>query len=104
MSDNNDDYIPRAAGCNVAISFFEGEPDPVLVLGWRTVDDKPDVQVAFLPDDLEQMLPVIIGAVIRARTVMEVTTIYPEQREEIVKNLMFRWAGVIVEEEGGEEG
>ena len=101
MSDNNDEFISRAEGCNVVITFFEGEPDPVLVLGWRIVEG-PDIKVAFLPDDLEQMLPVIIGAVIRARTVMEVTTIYPERREEIVKNLMFRWGGLIVEDEGGE--
>jgi hypothetical protein len=40
-----------------------------------------------------------MGGCIRARVIQEMITIYPEKRDEIIKNIMFRWTGTIVEDE-----
>ena len=98
----SEDFIAKVTGCNIGISFFEGEPEPVIVLGWQPFEGEP-IQVAISPEDLEAAMMPFLGACIRARVVQEMVTIYPEQREEIIKNIMFRWAGAIVEEtENGE--
>lgn len=96
----SDEFIAKITGCNISISFFEGEPEPVIVLTWHPLDSD-DILMAISPENLEAMLPAITGAMIRARVVAEMTTIYPEKREEILQNIMFRWAGQIVEEDDG---
>jgi hypothetical protein len=101
MDDAPDEYIAKVIGCNIGISFFEGELEPVIVLVLHPVEGQ-DIQVALAPDHLEGMLPEFIGACIRARVVAEMVTIYPEQRDEIIQNLMFRWTGTIVEDTNGE--
>jgi hypothetical protein len=90
--------VPLATGANFGISFFEGHRDPVVVLTFPVQGTNP-VQVGMTAEDLESILPIMVGAVIRSRVVTEMITTYPEQREEIVKNLMFRWTGTIVEEQ-----
>ena len=96
--DTPEEFIPKVSGCNVGISFFEGELEPVVVLTFRPVEGE-DISVALSAEDLEGMLPVVIGACIRTRTVTEMVTIYPEQREEIIQNLMFRWTGTLIMDE-----
>lgn len=96
--DAPEQYIAKVAGANIGISFFEGEPDPVIVLTLHPVEGK-DISVALTPDHLEGMMPQFIGACIRARTVVELITTYPEKRDEIIQNLMFRWTGTIVEDD-----
>ena len=98
-----DDFIAKVMGANIGISFFEGEPDPVIVLTFHPVEGQ-DVSVAMTPDNLEGLMPQFIGACIRARTVVEMITTYPEKRDEIIQNLMFRWTGTIVEGDEGGEG
>lgn len=96
MDETPEEYIAKVIGANIGISFFEGEPDPVIVLTFHPVDGQ-DVAVAMTPDNLEGLMPQFIGACIRARTVVEMITTYPEKRDEIIQNLMFRWTGTIVE-------
>jgi hypothetical protein len=99
--DTPDDFIAKVTGCLVGISFFEGELEPVIVLTWHPMEGD-DISVAISPEHLEGMMPEFIGACIRARTVAEMTTTYPEKRDEIIQNLMFRWTGTIVEDTNGE--
>jgi hypothetical protein len=94
----DEEFIPKVSGANIGISFFEGELEPVIVLTFHPVDGPP-VNVAISPQDLESCMPAFIGAAIRARTVQELVTIYPEKREEMIKNIMFRWTGTIVGDE-----
>jgi len=101
MDDTPDELIPKVFGCGLGISFFEGELEPVIVLSFHAVEGQ-DISVALSPEHLEGMLPEFIGACIRARTVAEMTTTYPEKRDEIIQNLMFRWTGTIVEDTNGE--
>lgn len=75
--------------------------EPVIVLSWHPVDGE-DLHVAITPEDLETCLPAFIGGCIRARVVQELVTIYPERRDELIKNIMFRWTGTIVED--GDDG
>ena len=102
MDEVPEEFIAKVLGCNIAISFFEGELEPVIVLAFHRLDEGPDIQVAISPEHLEGVMPEFIGACIRARTVAEMTTTYPEKRDEIIQNLMFRWTGTIVEDAGGE--
>ena len=98
--DHNDEFIAKVIGCTLGISFFEGEPDPMVIVTLHPVEGS-DLSVALAPDHLEGLMPQFIGACIRARTVMEMVTTYPEKRDEILQNLMFRWTGTIVEGEDG---
>jgi hypothetical protein len=96
-----EDFIAKVVGCGIGISFFEGELEPVITISWQPIEGNP-IQIAISPEHLEGMLPEFIGACIRARTVAEMTTTYPEKRDEIIQNLMFRWTGTIVEDTNGE--
>ena len=53
---------------------------------------------------LQGVIPEIIESVIRAKTVTEMFTIWPEQKDEIVKNLMFRWTGQVTGDETDGDG
>jgi hypothetical protein len=94
----DDEFIPRVTGANIGISFFDGELEPVIILTFFPVDGPP-VNLAISPQDLEGCIPPFMGGCIRARVIQEMVTIYPEKREEILKNIMFRWTGTIVEDE-----
>jgi len=91
--------VPLATGANFGISVFEGHVDPVVVLAFPVEGGNP-VQVAMFPDALESLVPLMVAACIRARVVNEMITTFPEQRDDILKNIMFRWTGTI-EDDGG---
>ena len=116
MADDEVAMIPRVVGLNLGISFFAESQDPVLVLNAILPVDAMDSQLAhhggvegqcvvplaFMADDLQGLLPEITEGVIRCRTVIEMITLYPDKRDEIIKNLMFRWTGNLPE--GEDEG
>ena len=92
--DEEDILVPLATGTNFGISVFEGHVDPVVVVSFMVENGDP-VQVAMLPGDLESLVPLLVSACIRARVVNEMITTFPEQRGEILKNIVFRWTGTI---------
>lgn len=103
----SDDFIPRAMGASVTLAFFEGQLEPVIILNFHHTDEEgnptPDSQIAIHGDDMEASMPTLIAGVVRARTMAEMLTMYPEKRDEIVANLMFRWTGEIVSDEQAAE-
>lgn len=105
--------IPAVLGVNIGINFFAESQDPVLVLNCIIVEPEEDqplshfagvegqrvVPLAFTPTELKALIPQIIEGVIRASTVVEMLTTWPEQRDEIIRNLLFRWAGHVSEDD-----
>jgi hypothetical protein len=75
---------------------------------WLTMQvlrDKLVVPLAFIPDQLQQLIPAVIEGVLRARTVQEMVTTWPDQRDSIMENLLFRWTTTLdPEEQGGDDG
>jgi len=110
--------IPRVLGVNIGISFFEESTDPVIVINavlsgdmlekqlahFGGVEGTCVVPLAFDPTALQGVIPEIIESVIRAKTVTEMFTIWPEQKDEIVKNLVFRWTGQVTGDETDGDG
>jgi hypothetical protein len=110
--------IPRVLGVNLNINFFGEMKDPALVMNLIISDDfmgdalahhaglegQMVIPVAFLPEQLQQLVPPIIEAVLRARTIQEMITTWPEQRAEIMENLLFRWATTLEDVERGDDG
>ena len=116
MSDDEHVMVPHVAGLNIGIYFPGG--DPMLVLNAVLPVEAIEMQLAYLrPDglvvvplaiaahELQKFIPEIIESVLRARTITEMITTWPENREEIMKNIAFRWTGQMVEDDGdGQEG
>ena len=97
-------FVPVIQGVRMGVTFFGDAPEPVIVMQMsaKDADGEPMTFIgAFHPVNLEALIPEIVEAVIRARTIMEMVTTWPEQREEILKNLAFRWTGHV---EPGEDG
>lgn len=89
-------FVPLIDGVRMGVSFFEEAPEPMIVISFVGHDADGDVTTsygAFAPQHLQGLIPEIVDAVIRAQTIMEMVTTWPEQREEILKNLAFRWTG-----------
>jgi hypothetical protein len=118
MADDEVAMIPRVLGMNLGISFFEETQDPVLVLNavipvdaigeqlahHAGVEGQCVVPLAFTAQDLQDLIPQIIEGVIRCKTVIEMLTTWPEQRDEIIKNLTFRWTGGVPESQDEGDG
>ena len=98
--DADSEFVPKATGINIGITFFEETTDPIVVLTYSLATGGT-IHVGMDGVDLESVIPIIVGAVVRARTITEMITLYPDKRDEIIRNIMFRWTGVI---EGDEEG
>lgn len=106
--------IPRVLGVNLGVNFFGESQDPVVVfnailpaevLGEQLafhggVPDQCVVPLAFAPEDLQALVPQIVDSVIRSRSIMEMLTIWPDHRDEIIRNILFRWTGQITGEDG----
>lgn len=100
-------FVPVIQGMHMGVTFFEGSSEPLIVvqMGANDADGEPMTFIgAFNPFNLEALIPEIVEAVIRARTIMEMVTTWPEQREEILKNLAFRWTGHVDEGKDGVNG
>lgn len=113
MPDDETTFIPRVLGVHLGINFFDESQDPVIIFNAMLPADmdgelahateSPDVVVlplAFTPGDLQALIPQIVESVIRSRTIMEMLTTWPEHREEILQNLVFRWTGQLEKEDG----
>jgi hypothetical protein len=111
-------FIPRVLGLTHGISIFEESQDPVVVVSlllpndvdvenlvYRTSDGMAMVlPVAFTPSDLQMFVPEMIESVIRARTLTELLTTWPERRDEIIANVHFRWTGEVPPSEDDDDG
>ena len=95
MTDEEEfEVVPHATGAVIGITFFPETPDPVLVITFHVGDEEgapSTLRVGMSADELESMIPTMLGAVVRARVITEMTTVYPEKRDEILQNLLFRW-------------
>jgi hypothetical protein len=116
VADDEIAFIPRVIGANLGINFFAPDSDPVLVMNciifepetpeqeqlshFAGVEGQRVVPLAFHPADLEHMIDQIIEGLIRVRVVIEMTTTWPDKRDEIIRNLLFRWAGHVSDDEG----
>jgi hypothetical protein len=111
--------IPRVLGVNLNINFFGEMKDPALVMNIIISDDflgdvlahhagvegQAVIPLAFIPDQLQQLIPAVIEGVLRARTVQEMVTTWPDQRDSIMENLLFRWTTTLDPvEQGGDDG
>lgn len=120
MSDQEMTRIPGVQAVNLNINFFGETQDPILVMNCIVSDDflgqllahhagvegQAVIPLAFAPADLQQLIPQIIEGTVRARTIHEMVTTWPEQRDQIVENLFFRWTATLdeVTEQGGDGG
>ena len=90
----SDDDTPHFAtpvhGAGVGITVFDVTADPVIVLTYH-LEGEVTIHLSMTADELEATIPPIIGAVIRARVLTEMITLYPERRDEIIQNILFRW-------------
>lgn len=110
--------IPRVLGVNMAISFFDETQDPVLVLNCILQEDALTSQLAhhggvegqcvvplaFAPEHLKDLVGQIVEGTIRANVLREMVTIWPEQRDEIIQNLLFRWTATLEPGQDGGDG
>lgn len=89
----------RVTGVNIAINLDEAD-DPYLL--WQLhEEDGETIEAMFSADEVMGMFPYIIESLVRTRTLVEMMTLWPDRRKEIVQNALFRWAGVI---EDGDDG
>lgn len=90
----------RAAGLNIAVN-LDDDDEPYLILAFQDAFGNSTEDIALTPQDMEGMIPYIVESLVRSRTILEMVTLWPEQRREIIQNVLFRWAGVIEEDPDG---
>ena len=95
--------VPQVIGVHFGVSFAGETPEPVVVVALRLADNQVH-HYGFVPPDLQGIIPEMVESVIRAKTIMEMITTWPDQREEIIKNLAFRWTGAVAPMEDDGDG
>lgn len=108
--------IPRVLSINLGINFFDEAADPVLVMNFAILEPEDGMEprlsyhagvegqrvvpLAFTAADISAVLPGLIEGVTRINTIVELLTTWPEKRDEIIRNLLFRWGGHIGQDDG----
>lgn len=96
MSNDFPELVPHAMAASIGITFFPESADPVIVLTYH-LDDGGVLRIGMSADEMESMIPTQLGAIVRARVITEMITLYPEKRDEILQNILFRWTGELGE-------
>jgi hypothetical protein len=55
--------------------------------------DGEAVAIVLAMDEVAVMMSIVGESMMRAAVIREMTTIFPEQRDTIMANLLFRWSG-----------
>jgi monoamine oxidase len=57
------------------------------------MDDDRSTEVILTMDECAVLMSVMGETMMRSAVILEMTTIFPEQRDTILENLLFRWSG-----------
>jgi len=65
--------------------------EPLIRLVFTGDDSTSEVILAM--DEAQMVMSIVGETMMRAVVIREMTTIFPEQRDTILENLLFRWSG-----------
>jgi monoamine oxidase len=82
------DQFPSGFAAFVEIG-VNGEPLVKLVF----MGDDDATAIVLTMDECASIMSVVGETMMRAAVIREMTTIFPEQRDTILENLLFRWSG-----------
>lgn len=85
-------YFP--VGLNIGIALNEID-EPVVSLLFQVPDEEDAIEMVLGMDDLVSCIGSAQEALMRASVLREMLTMFPDQKDQILANVLFRWKGSI---------
>ena len=85
-------YYPMGLSISIALNEID---EPVVSMLFQVPDDEDVIEMVFDMQEIGAALGLSQEGMIRGNVLREMLTMFPDDKDKILANVMFRWTGMI---------